>query len=347
MTTSHDPSANTAFVFSQAELVRAGEIVGPRIFSTGTILYGADGDFKAVVNSLDDARSHLRRLKAVGGFSVKSYNQPRRDQRQQILQAAQELEMLVVPEGGSTFFHNLTMIVDGHTGVEHNLPVAPLYNDVLSLWEANKGVGYTPTLVVNYGGPSGEYYWYQHTEVWNKPRLLNFYPRPLLDARARRPTIVPTPEYHHITVAESAKALIDRGGMVQVGAHGQLQGLAAHWELWMFAQGGMTNHEALRSATLHGAQYLGLDGELGSLTRGKLADLIVINGNPLDDLRTTEDLTHVMVNGRLFDTQTMQELGGKDRKRPEFYWQKDDAEDMFLMTGSDLNRLFHQCCCRH
>src|SRR5690606_2105614 len=121
-----------------------------RIFSTGTILYGADGNFKAVVNSLGDARSHLRRMKAVGAFSVKSYNQPRRDQRQQVLQAARELEMLVVPEGGSTFYHNLTQIVDGHTGIEHNIPIAPLYHDVLSLWGATD-VGYTPTLVVNYG----------------------------------------------------------------------------------------------------------------------------------------------------------------------------------------------------
>ncbi|MDX1547105.1 MAG: hypothetical protein R3247_08965, partial [Rhodothermales bacterium] len=117
VTTAHDPSANTETVFTLAEMVRAGEIVGPRIFSTGTILYGADGDFKALINSLEDARSHLRRMKAVGAFSVKSYNQPRRDQRQQVLQAAREHEMLVVPEGGSTFFHNLTMIVDGHTGI--------------------------------------------------------------------------------------------------------------------------------------------------------------------------------------------------------------------------------------
>ncbi|WP_456425704.1 amidohydrolase family protein [Rhodocaloribacter sp.] len=329
VTTSHDPSANTAFVFSQAELVKAGEIVGPRIFSTGTILYGADGDFKAVINSLDDARSHLRRMKAVGAFSVKSYNQPRREQRQQILKAAREYEMLVVPEGGSTFFTNLSMILDGHTGIEHNIPVAPLYDDVLSLWAEN-AVGYTPTLVVSYGGPSGEYYWYEHTKVWDQSRLLNFYPRPALDARARRPTMVPDEEYHHITVAGSAKALIDRGGKVQLGAHGQLQGLAAHWELWMFTQGGMTNHEALRAATLSGAEYLGLDADLGSLEPGKLADLIVLDGNPLEDIRQTENIRYVMVNGRIFEAETMNEIGNHPRTRKPFYWQKDGLDDRFI-----------------
>jgi Tol biopolymer transport system component len=134
VTTTHDPSANTETVFTLSEMVKAGHIMGPRIYSTGTILYGADGDFKAVVNSLDDARSHLRRMKAVGAISVKSYNQPRREQRQQIMQAARELGLNVVPEGGSTFNHNMTMIIDGHTGIEHSVPVAPLYRDVLETW---------------------------------------------------------------------------------------------------------------------------------------------------------------------------------------------------------------------
>src|SRR5690606_41499693 len=149
ITSMHDPSATTEFVFSESELQKAGGMVGPRVFSTASILYGADGDFKVVVNSLDDARSHLRRLKANGAFSVKSYNQPRREQRQQINQAARELGMLVVEEGGSTFHHNMTMILDGVTGIDHHIPVAPLYKDVVGLW-GQTDVRNTPTLVVSY-----------------------------------------------------------------------------------------------------------------------------------------------------------------------------------------------------
>lgn len=334
VTTIHDPSTNTPFVFRQSELVKTGQVIGPRVFSTGRILYGADGDFKAVVNSIDDARSHLRRMKAVGAISVKSYNQPRRDQRQQILQAAREVELMVVPEGGSTFFHNLTQVIDGHTGVEHNVPIAPLYKDVIELWKHTE-VGYTPTLVVNYAGPSGEYWWYENTNVWEKNRLLNFYPRPSLDARSRRPTQIPPEEYHHITVAEQAKKLVDQGNTVQLGAHGQLQGLAAHWELWMFHQGGMTPHEALRSATLHGAQYLGLDGDIGSLAQGKLADLVVLDGNPLEDIYQTENVHMVMVNGRLFDGETMNQIGNHPTERELFYWQHDDVDDRFIWLPED------------
>ncbi len=347
VTTAHDPSATTETVFSQSELQRAGAIVGPRIFSTGTILYGADGDFKATVNSLDDARSHLRRMKAVGAFSVKSYNQPRRDQRQQVLQAARELEMLVVPEGGSTFFHNLTQIVDGHTGIEHNLPVAPLYKDVIGLWSQTP-VGYTPTLVVTYGGPSGEYYWYQHTDVYDQHRLMTFTPRPVVDARARRRTMIPEEEYFHVDVAKAAKALTDAGGRVQLGAHGQLQGLGAHWELWMFAQGGMTPLEALRAATLNGAIYLGLDRDLGSLEAGKLADLVVLDANPLDDIRNSEKIRYTMVNGRLYDASTMDEVGNQARARAPFYWERGEASDAFIWHGEGIGFRGHTCGCgRH
>ncbi|NUM80739.1 PD40 domain-containing protein, partial [bacterium] len=284
VTTSHDPSSNTEMIFSQSEMIKAGMMVGPRIFSTGIILYGADGDFKAMINSLDDARSALRRTKAYGAFSVKSYNQPRREQRQQVIQAAKELQMMVVPEGGSHFFHNTSMILDGHTGIEHNIPVAPLYNDVVQLWSKTK-VGYTPTLIVSYGAVSGEFYWYQHSNVWEKERLLRFTPRAIIDARSRHRTMIPEGEYTngHILVSQSCKKLADAGVKINLGAHGQLQGLGAHWELWMLKQGGLSAMQALQAATINGAQYLGLDKDLGTIEKGKLADIIVLDKNPLDD----------------------------------------------------------------
>ncbi|MCG8605299.1 amidohydrolase family protein [bacterium] len=344
VTTAHDPSAATETVFSQSEMVRAGKLVGPRIFSTGTILYGADGDFKAVVNSLDNARSHLRRMKAVGAFTVKSYNQPRRNQRQQILKAARELGIMVVPEGGSTFFHDMTMILDGHTGIEHSIPVTPVYKDVIELWSSS-GTGYTPTLVVSFGAISGEYYWYQHTNVWENSRLLNFFPRPTVDARSRRRLMVPEDDFGHISISTDATALVNAGGKVQLGAHGQLQGLAAHWELWMLEQGGMTPLQAIRAATLDGAYYIGLDDQIGSLAAGKLADLVVMNANPLENIRNTESIAYVMKNGRLYDAETMHEIGNHSRQRALFYWEKPNASDAFVWRGTGVGFEEMTCGC--
>lgn len=321
ITTLHDPSATTEFVFSEAELQKAGMMVGPRVFSTGTILYGADGGSRAEVDSLDDARSHLRRMQANGAFSVKSYNQPRRNQRQQINTAARELGMLVVEEGGSTFHHNMTMILDGATGVEHNIPVAPLYKDVVGLW-SQTDVRNTPTLVVSYGGLSGEYWWYARDNVWEDAKLNRFFPRETLDARSIRRETAPDWDYWHIEVAKAAKELRDAGVKIQVGGHGQLQGLSPHWEAWMFAQGGFTEFEALRAFTIDGADYIGLAGDIGSLEVGKQADLVVLDSNPLEDIRNTTDTRYVMVDGRLFDVDAdMAEIGNRAVPAPTFYWQ--------------------------
>src|SRR5690606_12061284 len=173
VTTIHNPSSDTSEIFAHSQMGRAGRVVAPRIFSTGTILYGATTASTAKIDSLDDALSTLRRMQAAGAWSVKSYNQPRRDQRQQIIEAARQLNMMVVPEGGSLYQHNMSMIVDGHTTIEHSIPLARLYDDVHQLWRQTD-VAYNPTLVVAYGGSYGENYWYQESEVWNHPILTQY-----------------------------------------------------------------------------------------------------------------------------------------------------------------------------
>lgn len=319
VTTLHDPSNDTAEIFSSSEMAKAGQIVGPRIFSTGTILYGAKSPYKAEISSLDDALAHLRRMKAVGAFSVKSYNQPRRDQRQQVIEAARQLNMMVVPEGGSLYQHNMTMVVDGHTGVEHSLPVARIYDDVTQLWGKTR-VGYTPTLVVAYGGSMGENYWYQTTNVWDDERLTTFVPRRILDARSRRRVTIPEAEFNYLDVSRVSKKLLDAGVKVHVGAHGQRESLGAHWEIWMFEQGGMTPMEALRTATIDGARYLGFDREIGSLEPGKLADLLVLDANPLENIRNSRTVRYTVVNGRVYDSATMNEIGNHPRTRKPFFF---------------------------
>ena len=319
VTTTHDPSSDTELVFTNSELQKSGRILAPRIFSTGTILYGAVHSFTAEINSLEDAKAHLQRIKAFGGFSVKSYNQPRRDQRQQVLKAAREMNMLVFPEGGSTFQHNMNMIVDGHTGIEHSIPVSPLYNDVLTLF-GKSGVGYTPTLIVSYGGLMGENYWYQHTNVFEHPRLQAFMPQQLLDQKRRRMK-VEEDDWNHIQNARAAKDLSDAGVKVNNGAHGQLEGLGVHWEMWMMVQGGMSPMEALRVSTINGADYIGMIKDLGSIEPGKLADLAILEKNPLDDIQNSESVIKVMLNGRLYDAGTLNEIVTGNRKRQPFWWQ--------------------------
>lgn len=322
VTTIHDPSNNTRQIFAASEKQRAGEIVGPRIFSTGTILYGANGPgFTAQVDSLDDARFHIERLKKAGAFSVKSYNQPRRDQRQQFIQAAREMEVMVMPEGGSLFQHNMSMVQDGHTTIEHSIPVANLYDDVLQFWSQTE-VAYVPTLGVAYGGIWGENYWYAQSNVWEHPRLSQFVPERVLRPRSMRRDIAPDHHYNHFNIAAGAYDLQREGVKVAAGAHGQREGLAQHWEIWMMEQGGMSPYQALRTATIDAARTLGMDHAIGSIQEGKLADIIVVDGDVLSDLRQSDQVSKVMVNGRLFDAETMNELGAQPRERQLFYFER-------------------------
>jgi imidazolonepropionase-like amidohydrolase len=210
--------------------------------------------------------------------------------------------------------------MDGHTGVEHSLPVPHLYKDTVELFARSKS-GYTPTLIVGYGGLTGENYWYQKTNVWENERLLTFTPREVIDPRSRRRLMAPDDDFNHILISQGAKQVVDAGGSVQLGAHGQIQGIGAHWELWMLQQGGMSNMEALRAATIDGARYIGLDGDVGSLETGKLADLIVLEKNPLENIRNSEAIAMVMMNGRLYDAKTLNEIGNQPRARKPFWWE--------------------------
>jgi len=320
VTTIHDPSNDATEVFAAAEMQRTGQILSPRIYSTGNIVYGARSTSLAEIGSLDDAREHVRRLKAQGAISVKNYNQPRREQRQQVTTAAREEGMLVVSEGGSLFHMDLSMVADGNSAIEHNLPQSTLYDDVLQFW-GQTNVAYTPTLGVTYGGMSGETFWYQESDVWKHPILSNFVPPHILQPRSVRRITAPEEDFYHAVSAATAKSLAEQGVMVSIGAHGQREGLASHWEMWSFAKGGMSPVDVLHTATTVPAKALGFANDLGSLEVGKLADLVVIDANVLEDIYETDKVDLVMLNGRLYEAATLNETVTGNRTTEPFYWQ--------------------------
>ncbi len=319
VTTVHDPSSTSTEIFPAAEMQRAGVILAPRIFSSGEIVYGAKSPSRyAVVESYDDALEHVRRLEAQGAHSIKNYNQPRRNQRQQVAQAARAENIAVVAEGGSLYSMDITLIQDGNTALEHNIPQARLYDDVLDFF-SQTNVAYTPTLVVTYGGLAADPYWAQATRVWEHPLLTRYVPPQALAGRVRT-TAAPEEQFADRYSAREADRLSDRGVPVSIGAHGQQQGLAAHWEMWSFVRGGMTPLEALRAATATPAQAYGF-ADLGTLEEGKLADLVILNADPLQEIRNSEKIDRVMINGRLYEAATLNEVVTGDRRRQPYFWE--------------------------
>lgn len=319
-TTIHDPSSRASEIFVAGEMQRAGMILGPRIFSTGEIVYGAKAaSVYAEINNLDDALAHVRRLKAQGGRSVKNYNQPRREQRQQVVEAARQEDMLVVAEGGSLFGMDMALVADGNSTLEHNIPLDIFYEDVVQMFSQSQ-TNYTPTLVVSYGGLAGDPYWRQATDVWENPLLIHTPPK-ILAANTVRRTKAPEGSFVDDDNAREAKKLANAGVKVAIGAHGQQAGIGSHWELWSFVRGGMSPLEALAAGTIASAQSLGMDADIGSLEAGKLADLVVLDADPSVDIRNSDKVHRVMLNGRMYDPLTMNEVVTGDRKRAAYWWE--------------------------
>jgi Tol biopolymer transport system component/imidazolonepropionase-like amidohydrolase len=310
VTTTRDPQTATTDVLVYADQVDAGRIPGPRVYSTGPGVFSSEG-----INSLDHARNVLRRYSDYYDTKTfKMYMSGNRRQRQWLIMASRELSLMPTTEGGLDYRLDMTHAMDGYPGIEHNLPIIPAYNDVIELFKTSQTTN-TPTLVVTYGGPWAENYFYTNEDVVGDEKLAHFTPKAELDMKIRRRNPGPGPagwfmeeEYAFKKHSAWLKDLVEAGGRTGVGSHGQLQGLGYHWELWALQSGGMSNHDALRAATIMGAEAIGLGGDLGSVTSGKLADLVVLEANPLDDIRNSNTIRLVMKNGRIYEGDTLNEV---------------------------------------
>jgi len=321
VTTTRDPQTSTADVVSYGDAVDAGQIIGPRIYATGPGIFGYDD-----VTSLPDAREVMKRYSEhYLTETIKQYQAGDRRQRQWLAMAAREQRITPTLEGGLDFKKNMTEAMDGYAGIEHSLPIAPMYKDAIELF-AKSGTTYTPTLLVQYGGPWAENWWYEHYDILADPKLTRFTPFSELERRGlRRPQWFRDSEYSFKLFAEQAKKVVEAGGRVGLGGHGQLQGLGVHWELWTIASGGMKNMDALRVATIYGAEAIGLQKHLGTVEGGKLADLLVLDANPLDDIKNTNTIRMVMKNGRVYDGDTLAEVWPRQRPMPKQWWMTNDA----------------------
>ncbi len=337
VTTTRDPQTSRTDVLTYADLVRSGRLMGPRIYSTGPgVFYGEQ------IKDLEHARNVLKRYsKYYDTKTIKMYVAGNRQQRQWIIMAAREQGLMPTTEGALNFKLNLTQIIDGYPGHEHSFPVFPLYKDVIQLVAETK-TAYTPTMLVAYGGPWAENYFYATEVVHEDPKLRYWTPHRELDEKSRRRGSSRGGsgwfmEEEHVfkELAVFVKDLVEAGGRAGVGSHGQLQGLGYHWELWAMQSAGLDHHQSLKMATILGAEAIGLDEDLGSIETGKLADLVVLDKNPLENIRHTNSIYQVMMNGRLYDGNTLDQIAPEAKPLGPVWWHQGEPQDLPGVAGSD------------
>jgi Tol biopolymer transport system component len=315
VTTAYDTGAAGPSLVDYADMIETGQLIGPRLWGAGALVLPA---MVEKLESLDDARDLVRRYYSYYGLdAVKQYSCGGRRKRQLLAVAARELGLAIHAEGNGENKPGVTEIIDGYTTHQHYFTI-PLYRDMVELM-AQSGVGYVPTLLISHGAQGAEGFYYSEGPVHDDPKLRLFTPHPFLDHETLRRDRswhhwMVNEEYFFPRFAKSAGDVLKAGGKVGVGAHGQRQGKGFHWEMWNLATG-MSNHDALRAATLLGAQISGLDRHLGTIDVGKLADLVVLDADPLENIRNTNSIRYVIKNGVVYEGDTLTEIWPHYRAR--------------------------------
>ncbi len=302
VTTARDPSASYDS-FGYAEMLQSGRMIGPRLFSVGRSLNPA---FCVRIESFEDAIRIATDRKIMGGTVVKEYTRPNRLQKQWLLQACNQKGLNLINEGGHIPIEQIAMVKDGSSGIEHNPQWGDVYEDVIKLWAAS-GTVLTPTLQVAYGTREGLAYFQNY--YWNNPdtKLQRYWPKERIDELKKG--IQDTSGLTSFLIPARINANMHRYGVkIGLGFHGNDPGIGAHNELWALQMGGMKNIEALQAATIVGAEAIGVQKDLGSIEVGKIADLIILNKNPLDDIHNSREISFVMKDGILYDGETLDEI---------------------------------------
>ena len=303
VTTSFDPSTLSIDMLGYQDMLDAGLMVGPRLRSTGPALFSMNR-----FTSLDQVRAVLRRYRDQYGLrNLKEYRVGSRKVREWFIIAARELGMNVTTEGALSLKLDLSQILDGYAGNEHALPAVPLGPDIVALLAAMR-TSYTTTLMVTNSGPTGADWFVETENLLADPRTTRFWPPGAIEQKLTTREWRPLRDYRFSAIAPGAAAVAKAGGLVGMGAHGEVPGAGFHWEMQAHVMGGMAPLAVLHAATAGSAETIGRLDDLGTIEPGKLADLVILDRDPLADIRNTQGIAAVMRGGRLYDGATLDEI---------------------------------------
>lgn len=324
VTAIRDPQPTTPDILTYADRLAASGERGPRIFSTGRGVFRSD-DIRSAADAQAVARRHalFYRTETLKDYMVNAD----REVHRWLADAAREYRLTPTAESNSDLKYSITRIFDGYGGQEHMPSATKYYRDLVQLIAlSGMTISETTGSPAVLERPSDSGYslgrLVQQQVLHADQKVRRYFPQKEIDYLAVQANEPPRGEYASLQLAGHAKAILDAGGRIALGTHGALQGLGAHWILWTLVEGGMHPHDALRVATLMGAEAIGHGHDFGSIEPGKLADLQVLEGNPLEDIRHTLSLRYVSVNGRLYDASTLDQIWPQSQALGRQWWHR-------------------------
>ena len=314
VTTTKDPSNGGDHALAYAEEIEAGESIGPRMIGAEGLLYG-----EKPIATLQDAIGIAKRTKSLGGTFMKYHTGYDRQQRRWLISAARQVGLNVAahyPVSNLFGRMDLSVIDDGATTVEHAFDGSSRkYEDVVKL-SAQSGAVMNFASIALAGGYASKFW----SSIKDDVRIQSMYtgngPKNVIFDKAVQREELPDLEGMAATNAKLIASIAHSGGNVAIGSHGNYDGIGFHWEMWAHVWAGMSPHETLRAATMVGAKSVGAERDLGSVEVGKVADLLILGKNPLDDIRNTISVEQVMKDGILRDAMTLEEIWPERQASP-------------------------------